>query len=202
MTFGVIDWMFAKVNLVNQKAETQKLVTSSNVQQDEFTKQRIKNDVQGNSIEKQLEIKASLDLLRSDNVNEVFQSPQNPAIFYYATVNGNGNSIVKLDTSKDKNYLQNKYPNIPELYEFLYTEKLEDSNEFRGVGFDGNKFVFFMTNKDNSPGPCTSSWLGAGLYYIDTDIKNSEKKPYIASAEKIKEAKDEIVQCEKETFGN
>lgn len=152
------------------------------------------------SISQQLKTKFSLDILNFWGVEEVFQDPKNPYIFYYVSEDGSGYSIGKFDTSKDRNYLLDENPDIPLYNEFLYNENLSNNNEFRGVGFDGNKFVFAETNRDDSPGPCFSGWSYKNLNSIDisdTNISKIERKPYIAFVQKLQEIRKEASDCQK-----
>lgn len=131
-----------------------------------------------------LKMKFSLDILRFWQVDQVFQYPQDPNKFYYILGGGAGESIEMFDASKDKNYLQDEYPSVPTYNEVVYNEKISDGNEFRGVGFDGNKFVFMETSTDDSPGPCYSPWLSSKLSYIDVTASTITRQPYIIPSEK------------------
>lgn len=156
------------------------------------------DSVQGNSLAQQLKIKFSLDIMRFWQVDEVFQYPRNPYIFYYISEDSSGFHIGRFDAGKDKNYLQDESPNIPAYNAFVYSEKLASDNEFRGAGFDGEKFVFIETERDNSPGPCATPWLYGKHSYIDVDINGVQKKPYVLAGQKLQEINKQVADCEKE----
>ena len=144
-----------------------------------------------------LKQKFSLDILRFWGVRQVFQSPQNPNIFVYISEDGSGQNIWKFDASKDENYLQDEYPNIPAYNKLLLNVKISSDNEFRGIGFHGNKFIFTETGKDNSPGPCFSPWLYNNLSYIDINASQSTRQPHTTSDQKLQQVQSETEECQK-----
>jgi len=199
ITAGVVGWLFAR----NTQAPAPQAVTTQPIKAKPTTpatqpETATNNTTQGNNaIAQQLKIKFSLDILKFWGVKEAFQYPKNPYIFYYITEDSTGFSIGKFDASKDKNYLQDKNPNIPQYNEFVYNEKLSKGNEFRGVGFDEDKFVFTETSEENSPGPCFSPWLYNKLSYIDINSSKIEKRPYTVSAQKLQQVNNEAAYCQK-----
>jgi len=144
-----------------------------------------------------LKRKFSLDILRFWGVRHVYQYPQNPNIFVYISEDSSGQNIWKFDASKDENYLQDEYPNIPAYNRLLLNVKISSDNGFQGVGFDGSKFIFAETNKDNSPGPCSSPWLYGNLSYIDINAPQITRQPYTISNQKIQEVQNETEKCQK-----
>ncbi len=150
------------------------------------------------SVAQQLKTKASLDLLRFWSVRSIFQDPQNPRMFYYTSRSGTQGMIATLNTQKDKNYLQDEHPDIPSYTDVVWEEPLADDVEFRGVGFDGNKFVFIKTHIDHSPHPCFSPWLYGDLNYVNIFLSPAKKMIYIPSDFKLQQEKDKMASCEKE----
>ena len=144
-----------------------------------------------------LKQKFSLDILRFWGVRQVYQYPQNPNIFVYISEDGSGQNIWKFDASKDENYLQDEYPNIPAYNKLLINAKISSDNEFRGVGFDGDKFIFTETWADNSPGPCFSPWVYGNLSYIDINASQITRQPYTISNQKLEEVQGEAEECQK-----
>ncbi len=144
-----------------------------------------------------LKQKFSLDILRFWGVRRVFQYPQNPNIFVYISEDGLGQHICKFDASKDKNYLQDEYPDIPVYNKWLLNVKVSSGNEFRGVGFDGSKFIFTETSKGNSPGPCFSGWLYNNLSYININASQITRQPYTVSNQKLQQVQNEMKECSK-----
>lgn len=195
ITAGVVGWMFAK----RSQAPDQTLQPAA---QPDITTTKPEattpiNTSWNSALAKQLETKFSLDILKFWGVKEVFQYPKNQYRFYYITEDSTGFSIGKFDASKDKNYLQDKNPDIPQYNEFVYNEKLSKGDELRGVGFDEDKFVFAETSKENSPGPCFSPWLYGNLNYIDVNTSKIERNSYTVSAQKLQQANNEVADCQK-----
>lgn len=175
---------------------------TSNTNLPDKTKQEAQNQSQDNSKtvnykDQLLKTKVYLDLLRFYNVRQAFQSPQDKNKFYYITHFDDGESIWVLDTSKDNNYLQDEFPNIPMYATLLLNQKISRINEFRGVGFDGDKFVFTETAKENSPGPCSSGWEYGNLSYIGINDSPIIRKPYTISKQKSDQVQKELDECRK-----
>jgi len=147
-----------------------------------------------------LKQKFALDILRFWGVRQVYQYPQNPNIFVYISEDSSGQNIFKFDASKDENYLQDEYPNIPAYNRLLLNVKISSGNEFRGVGFDGSKFIFTETGKNNSPGPCFSPWFYGNLSYIDINASQITRQPYTISNQKTQEVQNEAEECEKNLY--
>ncbi|MFA9261991.1 MAG: hypothetical protein ACEQSB_01340 [Undibacterium sp.] len=150
------------------------------------------------SYAEQLQMKASLEMLTFWQVREVFQSPSNPQVMFFI-LNENGNArIVKYDTSKIENYLHNQSIDYPAYIETVYDEVVGSENELRGVGFDGNKFVFVKTLSENSPGPCSSPWQYDGLNAIQIDGMTGMKQSYDMAKARLEAVAEEVAKCEKE----
>ena len=156
-----------------------------------------KSDSRGKTLTyaEQLNLKFSLDILKFWGIREVFQYPQNPDSFYFVMNEKNSARIVEFDASKVDSYLQNQSVDFPAYFENVFLDKFYGDLELRGVGFDGKKFVFAKTNRDNSPGPCFSPWFYENLNYIEVDSTPAVRKSYSLSSEKLTELKEEEKRC-------
>jgi len=130
-------------------------------------------------------------------VRQVFRNPQDKNKFYYVSEDGSGASIWVYDLARDKTYQQNGSFNIPEGNTMLLNQKLAQYQEFRGVGFSGNKFVFVETSSDNSPGPCFSPWFYSNLEYIDLGISKPVRKPFTLPADLKTTEEQKVSDCQK-----
>ncbi len=144
-----------------------------------------------------IEVKFKLAIRDFWGVREVFRNPQNKNQFYYISDDSSGHHIWVYDLSKDKSYQQNGYFNIPEGNTLLLNQKLAQYQEFRGVGFSGNKFVFVETSTDNSPGPCFSPWFYLNLEYIDLGVTNPTRKPFTLPADLKRAEEQKAADCQK-----
>ncbi len=150
-----------------------------------------------NQSDELLEAKFKLSIRDFWGVREVFRNSQNKNQFYYISDDSSGHHIWVYDLAKDKTYQQNGYFNIPEGNTLLLNQKLAQYQEFRGVGFSGNKFVFVETSTDNSPGPCFSPWLYSNLEYIDLGVTNPTRKPFTLPADLRRTEEQKVTDCEK-----
>ncbi|OGI16129.1 MAG: hypothetical protein A3E38_03345 [Candidatus Moranbacteria bacterium RIFCSPHIGHO2_12_FULL_54_9] len=145
----------------------------------------------------QLNLKFSLDILKFWGIREVFQYPVNPEVFYYISNSNAGKSatVSKFDTSKVEDFLHKESYDLPKYNENVFLDNFYGDLELRGVGFDGDKFVFAKTSRDNSPGPCFSPWFYESLNYIEVDSTPAVRKPYSLSNAKLTELKEEEKRC-------
>jgi len=135
--------------------------------------------ISNNQSDELVKTKFELAILNFWQVRSVFRDPQNKNKFYYVSEDSSGASIWVYDLVKDKTYQQKGTFNIPEGNTMLLNQKLAQYQEFRGVGFSGNKFVFVETINDNSPGPCFSPWFYSNLEYIDLGVFKPTRKLFI-----------------------
>ncbi len=143
----------------------------------------------------QLKLKASLEMLSFWQIRSIFQSPKNPQVFYFILNEQKEARIVKYDTSKVNNYLQNESVDFPAYIENILFESLSVGLELRAVGFDGNNFVFTKTSTENSPGPCFSPWFYTDLSSIEVGTALAVRKPYTLSVERKAKLQEEEKIC-------
>lgn len=177
-------------NQINQLSKTVSPTPASN--------QTTSDDSQTDELTNELvETKFKLAIRDFWNVREVFRNPQNKNQFYYISPDSSGTHIWVYDLAKDKTYQQNGSFNIPEGNTLLYSQKLAQYQEFRGVGFSGNKFVFVETGTDNSPGPCFSPWFYSNLQYIDLGVSNPTRKSFTLPDDLRRTEEQKVSECQK-----
>lgn len=130
-------------------------------------------------------------------VKEVFQNPQDKNQFYYISSDSSGASIWVYDLSRDKSYQRDGTFNIPEGNTLLLNKQVAPNQEFRGVGFSDNKFVFTETSSENSPGPCFSPWFYQNLEYIDPGVTTPAAKPFTSSKDLLQTESQKTTNCQK-----
>ncbi len=127
-------------------------------------------------------------------------SPQMSNKFFYTDSDTQGLRIGYYDFDADKGAdLQEPttlriLPNTT----WVYDKKVFQDNgrdEFRMIGFDGDKLVFYQTSSDDSPGPCYDAWLRTGILYISITDSKATPKPYTLTVEQKKAHETEEVQC-------
>jgi len=199
---GAIGWFAAK-KIHSPKVQDQETQPAASVQPVSQANTTVKqkaeatDPTQPEPIDLALRTKFSLDILKFWGVKEVFQYPENPYKFYFISEDASGQNIWMFDASKDSNYLRDENPDIPKYNELLYNEEISRENEFRGVGFDGNKFVFAETSRENYPGPCFSAWQYPKLSYIEINTATISKKSYKVSPEKFEQSDVDIERCQR-----
>lgn len=196
---AVYVWQDLKIKSI-QKYFQQQITELENltnqIQQNEISTKRDEEQTYSGLTEAEvLKLKFSLDILRSEGVRRVFQYPENPNIFVYINKDNEEEKIWKFDTSKNENYLQEEYLIISDYKELLLNTEIPDENEFRGVGFDGSKFIFTETKDYNSPGPCFSPWFYDNLSYVYINDLKIIREPYKVSDQKLQEEKIEQDNC-------
>jgi hypothetical protein len=177
------------VSLQNQIDQLNKTVSPNQITSDNNQTDKLTNEL--------VETKFKLAIRDFWNVREVFRNPQNKNQFYYISPDSSGTHICVYDLAKDKIYQQNGYFNIPEGNTLLYSQKLAQYQEFRGVGFSGNKFIFAETSTDNSPGPCFSPWFYSNLQYIDLGVSNPIKKSFTLPDDLRRTEEQKVSECQK-----
>jgi len=145
-----------------------------------------------------LNLRVSYDILLWSG-QPVFQYSEDPSIFVYINRDAKGQHIWKYSTGNFETYMKNNNPIISDHKTLLYLEKLSNpDDEFRSVGFDGNKFVFTQTSYQNSPGPCFSDWTYPTLYAINIAESNPTRQDYSPSSDILTREQTKQAQCQKE----
>ena len=184
--------------MTQKQTELNNEVVSLRTQVDQL-KQASATPATGSSNQSDELVEAKFKLAIRDfwSVREVFRNPQNKNQFYYISDDSSGHHIWVYDLAKDKTYQQDGYFNIPEGNTLLLNQKLAQYQEFRGVGFSGNKFVFVETSNDNSPGPCFSPWFYSNLEYIDLGISKPTRKPFTLPEDLKRTEEQKVTECQK-----
>lgn len=144
-----------------------------------------------------LDAKFRFALLDFWQVRDAYADPVHPSQYYYVSTDGSGGNVWMYDMDKDPSDHEHGDFNIPAGNTNLLNIPLEQYKELRSVGITDNKFVFFETYNDSSPGPCSTDWLRDNLQYIDLGNPRPTAKPFsISSAMKAAKEQEEQV-CEK-----
>jgi hypothetical protein len=137
-------------------------------------------------------------------VRQVFETPLYKNRFYYISSDSTGSTISYYDTSLDKGFnLEAGTFDIVQASVRMYhsnfgiiTPMVQPPYEFRGTGFDGNKFVFYKVSTDDSPGPCSDDWLRDNLQYIDVSNPVVIVESYILPSDRKAQKEIDFKNCQ------
>ena len=131
-----------------------------------------------------------------------------PNRYYYSQSSGPDTiRIGYYDVDKDNITIDsdnNIHIDIADKTNWVYEKYIDKSDygiEFRIIGFDGNKLVFYTINSDDTPGPCANMWIREGdlkYEYIDITDDSSIPKIYKISDSQRKQYQKEQDQCIKD----
>jgi len=139
--------------------------------------------------------KLQLAFLDGWAVRSIFRDNKNPKTFYFVTNTTSSSNIWVYDMDSDTSYQKDGAFSITEGSTLLYSEKIGETAEFRGVGIAENKFVFTEVNTKEKIESCESEWLGSNLKYIDLGTSKPTVNDFVITDEIQKLEEEKVVTC-------
>lgn len=139
--------------------------------------------------------KALAKLYVNDEQIESFYIPENPADTTTVFISTSGETEGEWPSLKSVNKIYSyniKTSEMVKLYEELENRLL------RTMGISGSKLILMYDMIDNSPGPCSSVWVGWDFGYLELADTNSGLQKYTMPEYQIEKGKAEQLKCEKE----